>query len=363
METRGDKPFILPDSEDPRRGNFDNDAKPFAIPESGYEEATCSVDEDEPTSQMTPISTLSSSWLTKFFWMSLTTVVMCLALMAFLDFVEALNSRSTYMKATVWIFLSIFGLLLVGMVVREISALRKVHDLCRIRYSAIKALECDDLERVREAVDKLAQFYKFRQDISWGQERLAEKRVDIIDPRDLVCYAEKELLEPLDARAERAVEAAAWRVATVTAMVPLTLLDVIVVTATYLGLVRRISEIYSMRPGMLGSIHLFWTALVHLTAVGAISHGSEFIGTAAAGMLTSVGRRLGEGLLNGILTARMGAAVIEVCRPLPFVRKKPPSLTQRMTRLFTHGLRQSIDSFGNAVPQKRHPESAIEPAK
>jgi putative membrane protein len=34
-------------------------------------------------------------------------------------------------------------------------------------------------------------------------------------------------------------------------------------------------------------------------------------------------RRLGEGIFNGALTARIGTAAIEVTRPLPFIEARP----------------------------------------
>ena len=43
-------------------------------------------------------------------------------------------------------------------------------------------------------------------------------------------------------------------------------------------------------------------------------------------ILGKLSRRFGEGLVNGALTARVGVAAMEVCRPLPFVREKRPSV-------------------------------------
>jgi putative membrane protein len=37
-------------------------------------------------------------------------------------------------------------------------------------------------------------------------------------------------------------------------------------------------------------------------------------------------QRLGEGVLNGLLTARLGLAAIEVTRPLPFTALPRPAL-------------------------------------
>jgi putative membrane protein len=44
------------------------------------------------------------------------------------------------------------------------------------------------------------------------------------------------------------------------------------------------------------------------------------------GVAAKVSARLGEGVLNGLLTARLGLAAIEVARPLPFVALAPPVL-------------------------------------
>jgi putative membrane protein len=43
-------------------------------------------------------------------------------------------------------------------------------------------------------------------------------------------------------------------------------------------------------------------------------------------LLGKLSRRFGEGLVNGALTARVGVAAIEVCRPLPFADGKRPSV-------------------------------------
>jgi len=43
--------------------------------------------------------------------------------------------------------------------------------------------------------------------------------------------------------------------------------------------------------------------------------------------------KLGEGIVNGLLTARVGIAAIEVCRPLPFVNGNPPRLADVMSEL------------------------------
>ena len=45
------------------------------------------------------------------------------------------------------------------------------------------------------------------------------------------------------------------------------------------------------------------------------------------GLAARLSAKLGEGVLNGLLTARIGLAAIAVCRPLPFVEAQPPGLS------------------------------------
>ena len=45
------------------------------------------------------------------------------------------------------------------------------------------------------------------------------------------------------------------------------------------------------------------------------------------GVAAKLSARLGEGVLNGLLTARLGLAAIEVARPLPFSALPKPALS------------------------------------
>ena len=58
---------------------------------------------------------------------------------------------------------------------------------------------------------------------------------------------------------------------------------------------------------------------------------------AGGGLVSKLSRRFGEGVVNGALTARVGIAAIEVCRPLPFAARRRPSVT-RLVRTALTGL-------------------------
>jgi len=129
------------------------------------------------------------------------------------------------------------------------------------------------------------------------------------------------------------VESAARQVATVTALVPLALADVAAAFAANLRMIRRIAEIYGGRSGTIGAWRLTRAVLTHLVATGAVAVGDDMIHSIAGGGLVGrLSRRFGEGVVNGALTARVGVAALEVCRPLPFVRTERPSVSALVRR-------------------------------
>jgi len=52
-------------------------------------------------------------------------------------------------------------------------------------------------------------------------------------------------------------------------------------------------------------------------------------------ILGKLSRRFGEGLVNGALTARVGVAAMEVCRPLPFSHHHQPKARTLVKRALT----------------------------
>ena len=60
---------------------------------------------------------------------------------------------------------------------------------------------------------------------------------------------------------------------------------------------------------------------------GSVLVGDDMIGSVAGGgVLSKLSRRFGEGVVNGALTARVGLAVIELCRPLPRIATPRPTV-------------------------------------
>ena len=221
--------------------------------------------------------------------------------------------------------LTAVALLIAG---RELLAIRRLARIDGIQREAAGALSSGSLSQARVVVDHLARLYAAREGLRWNASRLAERQGEVLDADGLLRLAERELLLPLDAAAEREVAGAARQVATVTAVVPLPLADVAAALAANLRMIRRVAEIYGGRSGVVESWRLVRTVMTHLVATGAVAVGDDLIhGVAGGTVLSRLSRRFGEGVVNGALTARVGVAAIEVCRPLPFLGREKPSVT------------------------------------
>jgi putative membrane protein len=213
---------------------------------------------------------------------------------------------------------------------REALAWARLARLDRLHRAALTAT---DLAAARRVTAGLAGLYASRPDLAWALARLAERKDEVLDPEALLALAERELMAPLDAAARREVEAAARMVATVTAVVPLALADVAAALVANLRMIRRIAELYGGRAGTFGSWRLARTVFAHLAATGAVAVGDDLIhSVAGGGIVGKLSRRFGEGVVNGALTARVGIAAMEVCRPLPFGAGRRPSVSGTVKR-------------------------------
>lgn len=267
------------------------------------------------------------SKLARWFWALLGALISALISIAAWRFVMDLIASVPLLGYAVTALMVLFVLVVLMIVIKELAALSRLSKVDALHRAADTALADEDLKGARAVTSKLAGLYAGRDDTRWGRERLKERQDEIFDASGLLGLAETELLAPLDAAARREVEASARQVATVTALVPLALADVISALGANIRMIRRIAEIYGGRSGTLGSWRLTRAVMSHLVATGAVAVGDDMLEPIlGGGLLGKLSRRFGEGLVNGALTARVGVAAIEVCRPLPFRARNKPSV-------------------------------------
>jgi putative membrane protein len=220
------------------------------------------------------------------------------------------------------------GLAFAVIVLREALGLWRLGSIEKLRERGIETLASDDRAAGRAVVHDALALARHMPRLARARGRLEGHLEDIIDGADLVRLAERELMEPLDRDARRIVGDAAKRVSLVTAVSPRALVDVLFVLVSALTMVRRLAYLYGGRPGTLGVIRLMREVVAHLALTGGMAAGDSLIQQVLGhGIAAKVSVRLGEGVLNGLLTARLGLAAIEVARPLPFAALPAPTLS------------------------------------
>lgn len=274
--------------------------------------------------------------LARWFWGLLVTMVGFFVSVAAWDFVMSLLARSPVLGWIAVVLTGLFCVVLGAIALRELAAFSRLRRVDRIQSGAAEALGDHNLSRAREVAGQITALYRQRDDTSWGRSAFEDRKGEMLDADALLGLAETTILAPLDARARLEVEAATRQVATVTAIVPLALADVFTALTANMRMIRRIAEIYGGRSGTLGSWRLTRQVLSHLVATGAVAVGDDLIGSVAGGgVLSKISRRFGEGIINGALTARVGVAAMEVCRPLAFAAERKPSVTSLVKRSLT----------------------------
>ncbi|MBV2358516.1 TIGR01620 family protein [Thalassococcus sp. CAU 1522] len=288
---------------------------------------------DRPAPRGQAMATIASlaarppSRLARWFWALLGLVLTTVLSVAAWNFAAGLVAQYPLLGWAVTGLFTLFVLVCLMIATRELAAISRLARLDALHHAAETALAEDDLAAARGVADKLVALYRGRDDTRWGRQALAERRDEVFDAAGLLGLAETDLLGPLDKAAQAEVEAAARQVATVTALVPLALADVAAALTANLRMIRRIGEIYGGRSGLVGGWRLARAVMAHLVATGAIAVGDDMLEPIlGGGLLGKLSRRFGEGLVNGALTARVGVAAIEVCRPIPFTRAKRPSV-------------------------------------
>ena len=214
-----------------------------------------------------------------------------------------------------------------ALVGREAAGIWREQKIERLREAAIDALAVKDHKAAKAVVSDLLNLYGARASAQRGSARLKALTDEIIDADDRLAIAERELLAPLDAQARRAIAGAAKQVSLVTAVSPRAIVDVAFVIFVAMRLLRTLAGIYGGRPGLLGFLRLAKAAFNHLAITGGMAVGDSLMQQVLGlGLAARISAKLGEGVLNGLMTARFGLAALSVCRPLPFIREEPPKI-------------------------------------
>lgn len=244
--------------------------------------------------------------------------------LSFVQFVAIAFERSDWIGWIAFALLIVFGVALVMILMREIIGIFRLRRLGSIRADAERVLSSGDGTLERATVDRLAALLRSRPDCVWRLARVSEHARDVHDPGDLLRLVERHVLMPLDSEARRVVASSARRTGTVSAISPSALITVSWVLIENLRLLRSLGGIYGGRPGFVGTMRLARLVTGHIIATGGVALTDDLVGQfLGQDLLRRLSHRLGEGIFNAALTARIGAAAVDVIRPLPYLEAPP----------------------------------------
>lgn len=269
------------------------------------------------------------------FWSAVSGLVVLGLGLSVVKLVTDLFSYSQSLGIAAAILAGIAGLALLAILIRELAGLARLASVDAARERAARAIESDDRNQGQIVVGDVLSLTRRMPNLARGRARLESHRGDIIDGRDLVLLTERELMAPLDQEARRLIGAAAKRVSVITAVSPRASVDMLFVLFNAVSLIRKLATLYGARPGMLGFIRLVRHVISHLALTGGMAATDSIIQQMIGhGVAAKLSARLGEGVLNGLLTARLGLAAMDVTRPLPFSALPRPSLNDLAGSLF-----------------------------
>lgn len=255
-------------------------------------------------------------------------VVLTLALgLWFEQLVRDLFARHAILGQIGLAAIAIFLLAVLVFVVREALAMARQRSVDRLRSRIQAALEDGNAKAIGDATRQLRAHFANHPKTAAGRAQLQALDADVIDAKDRYEIAERHLLEGLDGEARTLVMNAAKRVSIVTAVSPRALVDVGYVLFENVRLMRVIAEHYGGRAGTFGTLGLVRRVVAHLAVTGSIAIGDSVLQQLVGhGIAARLSARLGEGVVNGLLTARVGLAAVGVCRPAPFIALPAPRL-------------------------------------
>jgi putative membrane protein len=257
--------------------------------------------------------------------------------------VENLYARSQVLG---WIGLGLAGLAglaALAIIFREIWGLIRLNRIEHVQTDAARALNHDDADAAARTMAALRSLYAGRHDAAWGLAELAEHSSAVMDPADRIRLADRDLVSSFDQEAHRIIARAARRVTMLTAVTPAAALDILFVAAQNLRMLRELATLYGGRPSTLATLKLARMVLSHLAVAGGLALSDSLIQhVIGKGIVGRLSARFGEGAVNGILTARIGLAARDVCRPIP----QEPEAKETLTAL----IREIVSLDGESSP-------------
>lgn len=247
------------------------------------------------------------------FWLLLSLLGGLLAYQLWLDISLALQAQPWVGGVLAGLGLALLLALILALA-RELAAFSRLQTAWATQQACDKALAGNDAEVLRQALKPYLKLVRKREpDLVMEFTAGAAEQTEAHEIQRLF---EDIVLAPLDAQAKKEIRRSALTVAAAVAAAPHPALDAIIVIWRGFVMVRKVAEIYGLRPTSLAALKLVQHTLVNaFVAAGIDAAGNALLTQIGGGVLEIVGKRFAEGVISSQRLLRLGVLATDMCRP------------------------------------------------
>jgi len=308
---------------------FENDDYlPLALDENGLDE----VRQNELSSEHLHQDVIGDnkrkrSWL----WGIISTLFITLIAIEAVDFFITGFEQSPIITSLYAILLTALSVVAGNALLREFTGLRQFKSRQKMKQQATELLLID-AEHGSEQSNQLGK--DFCENISENlpcdlvfdtpkeQQVWQEALTAGHSSSELVQLYSRVVLSKVDEKALNEVAKFSTEAVVLIALSPVALIDMLIMLSRNLRMINKIAGLYGLKLSYWSRIKLIKQVFVNMAYAGAselvADFGSDMLGAELLGKLSA---RFAQGLGAGMLTARLGAKTMELCRPIPFEDK------------------------------------------
>ena len=251
------------------------------------------------------------------------------------DFAAGLFERSAWLGGAFSFLLGVAAIGAIGVVAREFLSLWKLGRVEDLRVEGERLMISEAHGQAEDFLRKVEKLYRDRQDLDEPIWRFHDQASDALNDRERLELFAHTVLSPIDRAAYQTVKASGRDIAVLTALTPIGAIDSLIVMVRTVSMMRGIAKLYGVRPGFTATLRLARRGLRNIVIAGVgelVSHAA--VETAGASLLRVLSARAGQGAINGLLAARIGLSIMQLCRPMPFAKDDLPSLKKLRSEIF-----------------------------
>lgn len=273
-------------------------------------------------------------WLKLFFGGAVAFALGVVGLDAY-DYAVNLFERSVWLGSAFFALLALSVTGALGFVGRELWSLRRLEKVEDLRLEGERLMVSEAHGQAEDFLRKVEKLYRDRTELDRPIWRFHDQASDALNDRERLDLFAHTVFQTIDKEAYRIVKRSGRDIGVLTALTPIGVLDSLIVLVRTVAMMRSIARLYGVRPGFAATIRLAKRGVRNIVIAGVgdlVSHAA--VETAGASLLKMLSARAGQGAINGLLAARIGLSVMQICRPIPFAENELPSLKKLRAEIF-----------------------------